>query len=62
MSNNEKFIGSKVGETTPDIRYVNLKNLTKGTTYYVRIRAYTTTSSGAKMYTDFTPFASFVAK
>lgn len=62
MSTNKKYIGSKVATTIPTERNINLINLNKGKTYYVRVRAYTITSAGVKMYSKFTPYVSFTVK
>ena len=62
MSTVSKFIGNKVASTTSAVRNVTIPGLETGKTYYVRVRAYTTTATGTKMYTGFTNYVSFRAK
>ena len=62
MSTASKFIGSKIETTTSAVRSVTIPGLTAGKTYYVRVRAYTTTAAGEKMYTSFSNYLAFKAR
>ena len=62
LSTASKFIGSKIETTTSAVRTVAIPGLTAGKYYYVRVRAYTTTATGAKMYTEFTTPLAFKAR